>query len=453
MCSEVASALDDLLLPYTIDLSVFEELNHAKLREHIERVGVLFYERVQQGAAVKKGWQKRRLRDVTTKIGSGATPIGGEAAYKPAGISLIRSLNVHDDGFRTKNLAFIDEAQAARLDNVIVEAGDVLLNITGASVARCCVVPSEHLPARVNQHVSIVRPAKQSLLPSFLHYMLISRDYKNRLLAVGEDGGSTRQAITKAQIQEFEVEFPPLPEQQRIVGILDEAFAGIATAKANAEKNLQNARALFESYLQSVLRSKKWKWKTLGDLCDDVEYGSSAKSKAEGGVPVLRMGNIQDGRLDWENLVYTDGKAEIKKYLLKHNDVLFNRTNSPELVGKTAIYKSEMPAIFAGYLIRIHRKEDLLDADYLTYFLNSEIAFDYGKTVVISSVNQANINGTKLKSYPIPAPSLSEQKAIVAKLNELSEETQRLAALYERKLAALEGLKKSLLHQAFTGQL
>ena len=100
---------------------------------------------------------------------------------------------------------------------------------------------------------------------------------------------------------------------------------------------------------------------------------------------MLRMGNIQDGQLDWENLVYTDDKDEIAKYLLKNNDVLFNRTNSPELVGKTAIYKSEMPAIFAGYLIRIHRKEDLLDGDFLNYFLNSQRALDYGKTVVIAS--------------------------------------------------------------------
>ena len=112
-----------------------------------------------------------------------------------------------------------------------------------------------------------------------------------------------------------------------------------------------------------------------------------------------------------------------------------------------------MPAIFAGYLIRINRKEDLLDGDFLNYFLNSQIALDYGKTVVISSVNQANINGTKLKGYPIPTPSLSEQRAIVKKLDGLQEETQRLASLYERKLAALEAMKKSLLHQAFTGGL
>ena len=195
---------------------------------------------------------------------------------------------------------------------------------------------------------------------------------------------------------------------------------------------------------------KGWQTKTLGDLCDDVEYGSSAKSKADGGVPVLRMGNIQDGRLDWENLVYTDDKAEIKKYLLKHNDVLFNRTNSPELVGKTAIYKSEMPAIFAGYLIRIHRKEDLLDGDYLTYFLNSELAFDYGKTVVISSVNQANINGTKLKSYPIPAPSLAEQQRIVGLLDEAFAGLATAKANAEKNLQNARALFASHLQSVFT---
>jgi type I restriction enzyme S subunit len=152
-------------------------------------------------------------------------------------------------------------------------------------------------------------------------------------------------------------------------------------------------------------------------------------------------------------LFYTDDENGIEKYRLKHNDVLFNRTNSPELVGKTAIYKSETPAIFAGYLIRIHRRVDLLDADYLNYFLNSDMALDYGKTVTISSVNQANINGSKLKTYPIPVPQLSEQRAIVQKLDEIAAESKRLIAIYERKLAALKALRKSLLHRAFTGQL
>ncbi len=115
-----------------------------------------------------------------------------------------------------------------------------------------------------------------------------------------------------------------------------------------------------------------WVEKKLGDVCEKVEYGSSAKSQPEGKIPVLRMGNIQNGSIDWKDLAYTTNQEEIDKYLLQHNDVLFNRTNSAEHVGKTAIYKSEMPAIFAGYLIRIHRKKDLIDADFLNYYLNSQ---------------------------------------------------------------------------------
>src|SRR5258708_8698518 len=291
---------------------------------------------------------------------------------------------------------------------------------------------------------------ERELSKEFLFYFLHFFDWRK---AAENDVKLKGMTLNKAKLKEMPVHFPSLIDQKRIIGILDEAFGGIATAKANAKKNLQNARSLFESHLQSVLMNKKWRWKTLGDLCDGVEYGSSSKSKKEGKVPVLRMGNIQNGKLDWENLAYSDDKEEIKKYLLKHNDVLFNRTNSPELVGKTAIYKSEMPAIFAGYLIRIQRKEDLLDADYLNYFLNSQIALDYGKTVTISSVNQANINGTKLKDYPIPAPPILEHRNIVKKLNSVATETDHLIHLYERKLSALEGLKRSLLHQAFAGKL
>lgn len=265
--------------------------------------------------------------------------------------------------------------------------------------------------------------------------------------------GAAQPFIAKGDIEKFAVRIPPLPEQQQIVLLLEQAFATLAIAQANAEKNLRNARALFESHLQSVLKSKKWTWKTLGELCEGVEYGSSTKSKKEGKIPVLRMGNIQGGKFTWENLVYSDNDAENEKYLLNHNDVLFNRTNSPELVGKTAIYKSEMPAIFAGYLIRLHRKEGLLDADYLNYFLNSQIASDYGKTVAISSVNQANINGAKLKSYPIPVPSLTEQKKIVAQLDALASETRRLERFYQQKQVALAELKESILHQAFSGEL
>ena len=394
---------------------------------------------------MKNGWQTKHLGDVAT-VGAGNSAPQDEALFKNGTIPFFRTADAGRVRFGDicEATDYLNDKGAKGLRRFA--PGTILFPKSGASTFLNHRVMLG-VEGCVSSHLATIVADEKQAHPRFLLYFL------STITAQDLVQDHAYPSLNLPTIAGIEVHLPPLDEQQRIVGLLDEAFAGITTAKANAEKNLQNARAIFESHLQSVLRNKKWEWKTLGDLCDDVEYGSSAKSKKEGKVPVLRMGNIQDGQLDWENLVYTDDKDEIKKYLLKHNDVLFNRTNSPELVGKTAIYKSEMPAIFAGYLIRIHRKEDLLDADYLTYFLNSQIAFDYGKTVVISSVNQANINGTKLKSYPIPAPSLSEQKAIVATLNELSEETQRLTSLYKRKLAALAALKQSLLHQAFTGEL
>jgi type I restriction enzyme S subunit len=198
-------------------------------------------------------WIRAPLGELTSKIGSGATPLGGEAAYQADGISLIRSLNVHDGEFRRKDLAFLSQEQADGLANVVVQSNDVLLNITGASVARCCIAPDDVLPARVNQHVAIIRPHPDRISPRFLQYLLVSSAYKDRLLSTGEGAGATRQALTKAQIQSFLVEFPEsLQEQARIVAILDEAFEGIATAKANAVRKLSALDDLKKSVLHQA---------------------------------------------------------------------------------------------------------------------------------------------------------------------------------------------------------
>jgi restriction endonuclease S subunit len=199
------------------------------------------------------GWVESKLNSVTTKIGSGATPRGGEESYKAEGISLIRSLNVHDLGFRYPKLAFLDDAQADELSNVEVKPCDVLLNITGASVARCCIVPQDVLPARVNQHVSIIRPTADRVNPGFLHYLLISKPYKDQLLQTGEEGGSTRQAITKAQIQDFSVEYPAtLKEQETIVAKLDAMLAETQCLAALYERKLAVLAALKKSLLHQA---------------------------------------------------------------------------------------------------------------------------------------------------------------------------------------------------------
>ncbi len=196
-----------------------------------------------------------------------------------------------------------------------------------------------------------------------------------------------------------------------------------------------------------------WVGARLGWMTCSVEYGTSAKSAESGACPVLRMGNIQNGKFDWTDLVFTDDNDEIAKYLLKDGDVLFNRTNSPELVGKSAIFKSKFPAIFAGYLIRINQIEAIVVSQYLNYFLNSHIAKQHGNTVKTDGVNQSNINGEKLVNYPFPFCSLEEQKVIVELLDAKLSEVDQLNQTITTSLQQAEALCQSILKKAFSGQL
>ncbi|MBL4909886.1 MAG: restriction endonuclease subunit S [Alteromonadaceae bacterium] len=204
----------------------------------------------------QEGWAESSLQEITSKIGSGATPRGGKAAYKEQGMSLIRSMNVHDRRFKEKNLALIDDDQAAKLNNVTIEKDDVLLNITGASVARCCVVPSEYLPARVNQHVSIIRVNKDIISPRFLCFLLTSIYYKNILLEVG-GSGATREAITKVQLQNFIITYPDTIKKQN--EFLDE-LAGIESKSIELQnvyiKKIQALDELKQSILQKAFNGE-----------------------------------------------------------------------------------------------------------------------------------------------------------------------------------------------------
>ena len=201
---------------------------------------------------LKEGWEEKTLVEITTKIGSGATPKGGSESYKTEGVSLVRSMNVHDFEFRKKNLAFIDDQQAKELNNVTLQENDVLLNITGASVARCCVIPKEFLPARVNQHVSIIRAKKEIIDPNFLNLLLTSKFYKDQLLFTGEQG-ATRQAITKAQLEVFSIAFPKsLKEQKSLMNKLDSISTETKKLEAVYQQKINDLDELKKSILQKA---------------------------------------------------------------------------------------------------------------------------------------------------------------------------------------------------------
>lgn len=197
-----------------------------------------------------RGWPVVCLGKETTKIGSGSTPTGGEAEYKDEGISLIRSLNVRDGRFAFKDLAFISDTQAEGLSGVIVQTDDILLNITGASVARVCRAPAFVLPARVNQHVCIIRP-KPTLAAVFLEQLLLAKQTKRHLLRIA-GAGATREAITKAQIENLHVISPPISQQCEFANRVN----AVEKLKATQRTSLAELDTLFASLQHRAFREE-----------------------------------------------------------------------------------------------------------------------------------------------------------------------------------------------------
>ncbi|HBA3814662.1 TPA: hypothetical protein J5G62_004668, partial [Escherichia coli] len=253
-------------------------------------------------------WRKLPLKEITVKIGSGSTPTGGSGAYKETGVSLIRSQNVLDFSFTNNGLAFIDEEQAHALRNVIVEPQDVLLNITGDSVARCCSAPREWLPARVNQHVAIIRANPKHLDSLFLKYSLIS--IKDELLSLSEIGG-TRNALTKSMLENLKLFVPSVIEQKAIASVLSSLDDKIDL--------LHRQNKTLESMAETLFR--QW-------FIEDAQIHWTEKKLSSFGSIIC-------------------GKTPSKKNSLYFgNDVPFLKI--PDMHGKVFVFKSTDNLSFAG---------------------------------------------------------------------------------------------------------
>ena len=270
----------------------------------------------------------------------------------------------------------------------LVQPGDVLLCKIVPHINRVWIVPEVDKYRQIASGEWIVIRANLAN-SKYLFYALTEPSFRSAFMGtVSGVGGSLMRARPKA-VAQILIPFPPIAEQKRIVTKLDSLFAHTRRAR----EELDHIPKLIERYKQAILSAAfrcdltaDWRKEnnqpgtqnltSIGDTALSISYGSSAKSSPTGSIPVLRMGNIQDGKLDWNDLVFTSNIDEIEKYKLLDGDVLFNRTNSPELVGKTAVYKNERPAIYAGYLIRIRCKSEIIP-NYLNYCLNSPEGRNY----------------------------------------------------------------------------
>ena len=193
-----------------------------------------------------------------------------------------------------------------------------------------------------------------------------------------------------------------------------------------------------------------WAWARTKTVSVDLPYGTSKKSNSSGKVAVLRMGNLQDGEIDYSDLVYSSDEEDIEKYYLLENDLLFNRTNSAEWVGKTSIYRGDTPAIYAGYLIRIRTP---LCGEYLNAVMNSVYAKNYCIRVKTDAVNQSNINAQKLGTFLVPVAPIKEQHRIVTSFKRTFEFTQCIQSGKKELSALIQSAKAKILDLAIRGQL
>jgi type I restriction enzyme S subunit len=290
--------------------------------------------------------------------------------------------------------------------------------------------------------------AKPGLDSKFLYYYCLSFDF------IVLNRGTTIPSLVKSELLGLSIPLPTLPEQQRIVAILDEALDGIAAAKAKAEKNLQNARALFESHLQSVFnqRGEGWKQKTLTEIAMTFGRGKSKhrprnELKLYGGnYPFIQTGDIRntDHFITEYSQTYSEVGLAQSKLWPKGTICITIAAN----IAETAILG--FGACFPDSIIGVVTNPKEADIGFVEYLLQS---FKARLQALGKGSAQANINMGTFENERFPFPSVTEQKQIVAKLDGLSQEAKRLESIYQRKLAALDALKKSLLHQAFSGHL
>lgn len=346
---------------------------------------------------------------------------------------------------------------------------DVLLNTLGhGTLGRSGIVPVLHKKLLTDGHLFVFRLCSAIASKYFYYYL----QYKRPEIEISANGSTNQTFLSLKRTNQWLIPVPPLAEQERIVAKIEELLPLVSEydevenriSALNAEFPDKLRKSILQQAVQGKLterdpsdepaielldriRAEKakliaegkikkekiipviseedqlfdipdtWTWTTIADTCTNIQYGTSEKSAPSGKVAVLRMGNLQGGKIDYSNLVYTSNDYDIERCHLEYNDLLFNRTNSKELVGKTAIYKAEIPAIYAGYLIRV--TPIMIDSDYLNYVMQSHFFKKYCLAVKTDAIGQSNINAEKLKRFVFPLPPLAEQKRIVACVEEL----------------------------------
>lgn len=351
-------------------------------------------------------WRTARLEDVAQVLGGG-TPSRTEQSYFGGGIAWATPTDITklDRLYISETKETVSEEGLLNSSTKLMPAGAVLLT----SRATIGFTAISTVPICTNQgFINFV--CGPDLLPEYLAYWL--RTQRDKMIQ--HAGGTTFKEIARGTLRKFEIPIPSISEQRRIVDLLSRA-EGIVRLQREAEKKAAELiPALFlDMFGDPATNPKGWPVATVGDVLDAADYGSSSKATSDGaGLPMIRMGNVTyDGNLDLADLKYVDlAVEEVERYSLRTGDILFNRTNSKELVGKTGVWDGSCEAIVASYFIRLRVKRDVVCPHFLWAFMNTahmkRVIFDTAR----GAIGQSNINSKELKAFPLPVPSLTLQE-------------------------------------------
>lgn len=409
-----------------------------------------------------------RIKDISTKVGSGVTPRGGAEVYQDHGVPLYRSQNVTDDGFLLDDIAYISEDIDASMSGTRIKPGDVLLNITGASIGRCYYTSPDFKRGNVNQHVCIIRPIQKLVLSSYLHLLLISNQGKEYIKL--SQTGSGREGLTREEIRQFSFDIPSLPVQRRIVSYLDSKTSEIDQAISLLEQKREAYTRLKASVINRAvtrglnpnvkLKDSGVEWigkipegwkvlrgKDIGEITHGVSFTPNDLQDEGIGVLILRASNIQDNHLDFHDTVYIPQSLIPYKKMLKVNDIVICSTNgSLELVGKSTLIDQKLYASYGSFMLRLRTTQN---PKFIQYQL-TRIVDMYRGLFATTTINQLTIS--QLSNIKFFVPPLSEQRSIASYLDAECSKIDRAASIVEKQIDAYKRLKRSLINEVVTGK-
>jgi type I restriction enzyme S subunit len=398
---------------------------------------------------VKAGWTTKTLADVCTVFADGDWIESKDQSTD--GIRLIQTGNVGEGEFkdRSDKARYISEETFARLRCTEIYEGDCLISRLPDPVGRSAILPDTGERMITAVDCTIVRFDQTLCLPTFFNYYSQSTEYINNIAE--RCTGTTRNRISRSQLGNTTLPIPSIKEQHRIVTLLDEAFADIATAKANAEKNLQNARELFDNALQSLVdgTSNDWTQRTMAEVCDITSKLVDPREDHYLDLPHVGAGNIESKTSALVDVKTAREENLISgKFLFDESMVLYSKIR-PYLM---KVVRPDFNGLCSADIYPLAPKPDIITRDYLYYLLLAPTFTEYA-IKGSARAGMPKVNREHLFAYQFLLPKVQDQKRITENLDQIANETIRLESIYRQKLTALDDLKKSLLHQAFSGQL